>query len=287
MELLQLKYFNETAKTNNFSHTAKKFMVPTSAVSQSIKRLEKELGIELFVRNSNKIQLSEAGSLFHTNIEKSLFELEKGVASVKKYSSTTKGTISILINTNRRFITDCIAEFKKFYTNVDFKIYHNLKDTDKANFNFIVSSDDMSINGYERTPIIKEEILLSIPKSNPLSNKNSVNFSEIINENFISMPYNSSLYNVLNKIFERNRATPNITIHCDDPFYVRKYTAMGLGISLFPSFSWKGLSDNNVVNLPFNDFSEQRTIYLYYEKNPNSDLKLLFKNFIVSEATKK
>ncbi len=48
MEVLQLRYFCDSARTQNFSLTAKKFMVPPSAVSQSIRRLEKELGFVLF-----------------------------------------------------------------------------------------------------------------------------------------------------------------------------------------------------------------------------------------------
>ena len=43
MELLQLKYFRDAAETENFSATAKNFGVPASDISQSIKRLEKEL----------------------------------------------------------------------------------------------------------------------------------------------------------------------------------------------------------------------------------------------------
>ena len=64
MELLQLKYFIDASETQNFSETAKKFYVPPSAVSQSIKRLESELNVKLFSRRANKIQLNENGILF-------------------------------------------------------------------------------------------------------------------------------------------------------------------------------------------------------------------------------
>ena len=50
MEMLQLRYFYESAMAESISKTAQKFMVPASSVSASIKRLEKELGVELFVR---------------------------------------------------------------------------------------------------------------------------------------------------------------------------------------------------------------------------------------------
>ena len=48
MEMLQLRYFYDSARTESFSKTAKKYMVPVSSVSASIKRLEKELDTELF-----------------------------------------------------------------------------------------------------------------------------------------------------------------------------------------------------------------------------------------------
>ena len=55
MELLQLKYFCDAAETENFSKTAEKYLVPTSNISQSIKRLEKELDTELFEHRANRI----------------------------------------------------------------------------------------------------------------------------------------------------------------------------------------------------------------------------------------
>ena len=48
MELLQLRYFFDSAKTESFAKTAEKYMVPASSVSASVKRLEKELGCKLF-----------------------------------------------------------------------------------------------------------------------------------------------------------------------------------------------------------------------------------------------
>ena len=46
MELLQLRYFYESAKNENFAKTAEKYMVPASSISASVKRLEEELGCQ-------------------------------------------------------------------------------------------------------------------------------------------------------------------------------------------------------------------------------------------------
>jgi len=61
MELLQLRYFCDAAQTENFSQTAREYQVPTSNISQTIKRLESELGTELFHRRKNHIFLNEQG----------------------------------------------------------------------------------------------------------------------------------------------------------------------------------------------------------------------------------
>ena len=69
MELLQLLYFCDAAETQNFSGTARKYNVPTTGISQSIKRLEKELGVLLFDRTSNGISLNKRGKDFYVYIQ--------------------------------------------------------------------------------------------------------------------------------------------------------------------------------------------------------------------------
>lgn len=76
MELLQLKYFCDAAQTENFSKTAKKFLVPTSNISQSVKRFGRELGVELFEHRANKIALADAGKRFYEKAKLALEMLE-------------------------------------------------------------------------------------------------------------------------------------------------------------------------------------------------------------------
>ena len=81
MEFLQLKYFSHAAKTENFSHTAQNFMVPTSCISASIKKLETEIGVKLFDRTANKIKLNEYGKILLTAVNQTeeLFKRQKQI----------------------------------------------------------------------------------------------------------------------------------------------------------------------------------------------------------------
>ena len=99
MELLQLKYFCDAAKTQNFSKTARNFMVAPSDISQSIKRLEKELSTSLFIRKANRIALSDAGDEFYKKVSVALEIIDDSMAEL---SDNAKSRIKICINTNRR-----------------------------------------------------------------------------------------------------------------------------------------------------------------------------------------
>lgn len=265
MELLQLKYFKDAYITRNFSHTANKFLVPPSAVSSSVKRLEEELGAPLFTRSSNKIEPNEFGKLFYNHVNLALVEIERGVEKIKNYSEDARGTINILIENNRRIITDVIAEFKSKYPRVSFVIFHQRTPGVKKDFDIIISAGGKYEKSYRATPIIKERILLSVPRSHMLAGERVINPAMLKNEQFISMPEGSNLHEMLYSLLAEYDIVPDIAISCDDPSYVRKYTAMGLGISLFPEFSWLGLESEQVVNIPFSEGDAERVTYMLYK----------------------
>lgn len=241
MELLQLKYFCDAAQTENFSKTAKKFDVPTSNISQSIKRLETELNTELFTHLSNKIILNENGKKFYLNAQKALNALRDGVTAVNASDDNIEGEIKISACTNRRIVTDTIERFKKKYPSVSFIIRHTRIDTE--DFDIIIDAGNFS-EDYKTTPLITEGIVLAINKNNPLAN-HSVTSETLKNQRFISMPKGTSMYDYTLKCCDS--FVPNITIFSDDPYYIRKYVDLGLGVAFFPALSWKNQFSENVV----------------------------------------
>ena len=63
MELLQLQYFVEIAKLESVTNTAKKLRVSQPSLSQTMRRLEKELGTKLFKKEGRRLKLTpRAGS---------------------------------------------------------------------------------------------------------------------------------------------------------------------------------------------------------------------------------
>ena len=64
MKLTQLEYFCVAARYHNITKAAKEFFVTQPSISNAIKALEEEFGVNLFFRNNNKLTLTPEGELF-------------------------------------------------------------------------------------------------------------------------------------------------------------------------------------------------------------------------------
>ena len=112
MELLQLTYFCDAAQSENFSKTAKKFCVPPSAISQSVHRLENELGTALFYRDVNRIRLNPDGRMFYEEIKAALSLIDRAKGRLAEGRMGISGEIEMFIGANRRSVILAIESFR-------------------------------------------------------------------------------------------------------------------------------------------------------------------------------
>lgn len=279
MELLQLKYFCHAAQSCNFSKTAEKFGVPASGISQSIKRLEKELNTNLFDRKSNKIFLNERGRLFYEKANKALLLLDDAVSEVS--DSDTSGKIRISIAANRRIVIAAIKAFMQIYPGVDFIMDYSLP-KNPSEYDFIISDDAFSHPGFEKQKLLSERILLAFKKGDALEKADALTPEMLEKASFISMPENSSLARHTCEICKKIGFKPHIVIQCDDPFYIRKCIENGLGIAFVPEISWRGQLESNTVLRNVGDY--RRDTYLYKNKQKYvSKVSLHFVNMLTKE----
>ena len=275
MELLQLKYFSHAAKTENFSHTAQNFMVPTSGISASIKKLENELGVNLFDRSSNKIKLNEYGKILLQAIDKSEELFNKAKADIFDLSQSPFGELKLLILTNRQRVTEALSEFKIKYPKISFNIKHQgILDQSSINeYDIMVTDQNIATDHFDKNFWLREELFLATHKKSRLSEKNTISADELKQEKFICMPKGSSLRGCFDNYFEQLKQKPNIIIECDDPQYIRNYLKMGLGVTFFPAISWNEQISNDIKLLRIDD-GLYRDSYIYTNKSSSNIVHL-------------
>ena len=83
MELTQLKYFKAVAKTEKIASAAQELFLSAPALSASIARLEKELGMPLFDRTGNRVFLNEQGKIFLRYVDEVFDALERAETELR------------------------------------------------------------------------------------------------------------------------------------------------------------------------------------------------------------
>lgn len=243
MELLQLKYFCDAAKTQNFSETARTFMVPPSDISQSIKRLERELGTGLFDRQSNKIKLNETGRVFYGSIKSALEQIELATQQVHNTESVSR--LNICIKVNRRITMQAIEKFRLQYPDVDIIVRH-VADNENEKFDIIIDDKDHFADGYRSEKAFSENIVLAVNKKDPIADKESITADDLKDYPFITMNSGNSIHSVTLEVCKQMGVVPRIAIQSDDPFYIRRCVELGLGVAVIPALSWRGQFSDTV-----------------------------------------
>lgn len=262
MELLQIRYFCMAAESENFSSVAKKFSVPTSAVSQSVRRLEKELGTELFDRTANRIALNEKGKAFYERSKEALTILER---AKKEICEAEPRSINICINTNRRIVMQAVEKFKREYREIEVKTKVFCDPCD-GEFDLIVTYDDERLKGWERRKLLTEKIALAVPSDNPLYGAENIDFETLKNQPFVTTSEAGSLYTLTERICRDHGFKPKIAVLSDDPFYIRKCVEYGLGVAVVPMFSWQGQFSDNVKIFSIDGYVRDTFVYTVKDK---------------------
>ena len=262
MELLQLMYFCDAAETENFSRTAQANRVPPSDITQSIKRLETELSVQLIDRQANRVILNERGAAFYQKVRQALTLLDE--AKKAAADSEEQGTIRLSIRTNRRIVMQTVRAFRQTHPMVDVAASHSIH-ADTKNFHLIIAEEDLSDSGLRRQKLLSEDIYLAIPRSNPLADIQD--FRQLREAPFICMAPGNSIHTITMDICRRWGFTPHVAIQSDDPFYVRKCVELGLGVSIVPAVSWNGQFSENICLRRIDGVQRNTYVYLDDQKH--------------------
>jgi LysR family nitrogen assimilation transcriptional regulator len=100
MDLRQLKYFVQIAETGNFSRAAEVLRIAQPSLSQQIKRLEKELGVPLFVRHARGVTATEHGQQLYDHARRILQEIDDAKDALHSQTSDPSGRVSIGLATS-------------------------------------------------------------------------------------------------------------------------------------------------------------------------------------------
>ena len=120
------KVFYYVARTLSFSEASKCLFISQSAVSQSVKVLEKKLGQTLFIRSTKKVQLTPEGEILFKHIEPAMNLIQEGENQLLEANSLNGGQLRIAASDTicRYYLVPYLNQFHKTYPNVHIKVFN-------------------------------------------------------------------------------------------------------------------------------------------------------------------
>ena len=212
MELIQLKYFKTVAQTGKISDAAQALFISATALSTSISRLEKELGMPLFDRTGNKITLNQQGQILlryvnqiFSNIECAKTELRQSIMQQGQHISiaTVASTqwvdlITAFTQENPHFTLSCTSLTQNELSSNGLQAQHN--------FLFAANEDipPFYLNEMDSVELFQDYPVIMVNPEHPLANQKSIDLQQLQGETIFLPMQNYPLYNHLVKLFEAN-----------------------------------------------------------------------------------
>ena len=238
------KVFYHVATTLNFSEASKQLFISQSAVSQSIKTLERKLDQTLFIRSTKKVQLTPEGEILLRHIEPAMNLIQKGEAQLLDAASTG-GQIRIGASDTicRYFLVPYLEKFHKTFPNVHIKVINqtSLKCTELLKNGLVdlivVNYPNAALNNISASMKIKNFHDVFIAGNNyPELKEKKLTLSDLLHYPILMLDRKSTTSEFLHNLFLQHQLEllPEIELSSND--LLIDLARIGLGVAFIPDY---------------------------------------------------
>ena len=254
LELYKVFYY--VASSLSFSEASKQLYISQSAVSQSIKILEKKLGQPLFIRSTKKVRLTPAGQVLLKHIEPAINLINRGEEQLTDAGGMGFGQLHIGASDTicRYFLVPFLKQFHQKFPNASIKVTNatSLACVDlleQGKTDLIVTNDPNSrlSHSYIRKIVCEfHDVFIANPSYFDLGQK-EISFHELTQYPLLMLSKKSTTSEFLHKLFLRQQLEliPEIELSSND--LLIDLAKIGLGIAFIPDYCLTSAADELVV----------------------------------------
>ena len=188
MEFRQLRYFVKVAELRSFSEASKALFISQSTLSQQIKQLEEELGVELLVRDSRHVSMSDYGEQYLPYAKQVLKDVDTSTERMNDVRQLKIGTLNVgATYTFGPLLADTVRDYMKKYPGIKLKIYcrsmENLMEMlEHGQLDVALSYKPLqSYDDIDSHILFNSNLCVIAGKDNPVAKKERIRLAELEN----------------------------------------------------------------------------------------------------------
>lgn len=274
MDIKHLTYFIQTYRDGSFSKAAKNLYITPQGLSKAIKTLEQELKVPLFYRSQRGIKPTEYGTYLYQHFEPLVDKLKSVLNHLNDMVNEGEKRISAGFTSGiiNALSSDFISSFQASYPNVELYVVENgdliLEEAvynEEVDLAFVIGP--VNRDKFDIYSIKKEDLCVLVNVSHPLSQKTSINFTDLKNHNISIINDNFKLYHNFITKCKHSGFKPKITFPAADILTVHQLSNLNKCIGISANFVVDAVNYPNVVSIPFDDTTFSWEIYLITKKD--------------------
>ncbi len=253
MELLQLKYFCALADTQHVTRTAEHLHIAQPSLTQTIHRLENELGVKLFASSGRNIVLTEYGEYLKRKADPIVKALSEIPEEIKEMSGERGRLLRINLLSASNLTTEAIISYQKQHSAMRFQIVRD-NDSDNADITvFTREAFTLPKNVRDRYYIFTEQIYLAVAANSQYADAESIPLSTLRDSRYIAVAGYKGFRSICDRLCMNAGFKPDVIFESDSTSAVRNLIAADMGVGFWPQYTWDNYDENALRLIPISD----------------------------------
>ena len=277
MDLSALQIFLAVAEERSFSRAAAKVHRTQPAVSQAVRRLEADLGEELFDRSSKSGTLTDAGRVLQNYGQRLVRLAEETESAMRELRDLRRGRV--LIGANEAAVHTLLPLMARFrqrapHLTLDVRRVPARQiavEVQQGSLDFGALTFRPPETGLLEVPVGTDELVLLIPPSHPLAKRKQVSMEDVAGEPVVAHNDPSPARERVLRLFEEHHIPLNMVISLPSLDGIKRAVELKLGVAMLPRrCAVTEIASGRLVAIPVNGISRKRQITLVCRKDHRS-----------------
>jgi len=274
MDLFQLETFLTVAREGSFSRAAKKLYRTQPAISQTIRKLEVELGEPLFDRSSRDGILTDAGRVLQGYALRLLNTRSEALTALDELRQMLKGKLAVSANEfTCLYLLPLLDEFRRLYPMIKVTVQRSL--ASHISDELINHSTELGVLTFHpedsllRSIVVyRDELSFVVPPQHPLASSKEVTVRQLGTEWFVAHNVPSPYRQKVVEAFARHKVPLQMPVELPTIEAIKKFVGMSNGVALIPGICVENeVARGELIRVPVRDLHFERKLRLIYRKN--------------------
>lgn len=292
--LRQIRIFDSVARYQSHTRAAEKLHMTQPAVSMQMKKLEENMGIDLFERHGRSVNLSNAGERLRKYSTQIIQSYDKMLAFTDRIKGNETGHLTVSVATTaNHFSTRILSAFSKKYPDVTISLDVTnrqliLQQLDNYEPDLVIMGEPPKGRGLKSEQFMTNPLVIIAPPNHFLAKKKGMSIRDLDNQKFVVREKGSGTREAVERVFQNSGVGCQPTMEMSSNEAIKHSVAAGFGLGVVSLHTLElEISNGHLIILDVKGFPLERHWHVVTrEGKAVSPVALSFKNFLLKEAHK-